>query len=273
MKYSRDAMESDSIQDELLAKEMIANERRAIETVATEIVALLKERAEHQMDAEEPRFLECRRILLDSSYLGSETREFLQKHRTLQRFWELTARNHKSYAERRALVDVAFEGTFARLDGLVETSPLVEIDEGALQALEMVEAERIWKRARKRINDDKDAQGSLTLSRSLLESVCKQILTAHNGTFSNNDTTANLCKRALACVLPENTAGSEHFKVFARTIGNLVEHIALYRTEESDAHGSPEVSAVQLYQATYAVNLAGSTAMFLIECYQSRELA
>jgi hypothetical protein len=52
---------------------------------------------------------------------------------------------------------------------------------------------------------------------------------------------------------------------------NMVEHIALYRAEESDAHGSASEKAVETHQAAYAVNLAGSTAIFLVECYREAQ--
>ncbi len=250
--------------------EGFASERDRIDAYVHEAVNLLKQRVEGRMDAEEPRFADLRKELLASSYLGQEGREFLTRHRSLQQFWDRTASKHASYKERRSVVDDAFESTIARLEqGPVS---IVDVDEDALHSLDMAEASNILAKAKRRL-DDGDADGALTLTRTLLESVCKKILDFFGEGYSGGDTAQSLCKRAMAHVVPGAIRSREHFQHFARSTLNIVEHISLYRAEQSDAHGTALEKEIDDHQAAYALNLAGSIAIFLIECYATARQA
>ncbi len=231
-----------------------------------ETISLLKERAEHRMDDREAEFSAARSILISSPLLAQDARAFLARHRTLQQFWDRTASRYSRYRERREIVDQAFESTLARMEQ-GESSSLVELDEDVLHELDMSEALRLWEKAKRRLEDDTD--GALTLTRTLLETVCKKILEAFGEAYGRGDAAQNLCRRALYHVLPAEVAGREHFRQFTRSVLNIVERISLYRAEESDAHGSAAVRAIERFEASYAVDLAGSTSLFLIECYRA----
>lgn len=251
-------------------QEGFASERDRIDAYLTEAISLLKQRAEGRMESEEPRFAELRRELLGSSFLAQDARDFLTRHRTLQQLWDRTLSQHRSYRERREVIDTAFESTIARLEQ--GGSTLVELDENSLHDLNMGEARRLWDKATRRLIEDDDADGALTLTRTLLETVCKKILDAFGATYSSGDTAQNLCKRALDLVVPASVRGREHFRQFNRSTLNIVENISLYRAEQSDAHGTALDKDIETHQAAYAVNLAGSTAIFLIECYRTTRI-
>lgn len=248
-------------------EEGFASEHARIDAYLTEITDLMKQRARGRMDSEEPRYAELRKELLASGYLASEAKVILTRHRTLQNLWTRTLSEVSSYRGREDIVDAAFETTLTRMEQ--GSSPLVAIDDDLLHELDMDEAGRLWSKAVRRLQEDDDADGALTLTRTLLESVCKKILDAYGETYSGGDTTQNLCKRCLALIIPESTSGLEHFKHFTRSILNIVEHISLYRATQSDAHGSSLEKEIETHQAAYAVNMAGSTALFLIECYRT----
>jgi len=242
------------------------SEADRIDAYVTEAISLLKQRAEGRMDEEEPRFAELRKELLASSYLGQEARDFFTRHRSLQQFWDRTASQYSTYRERRAIVDSVFESTILRLEQ--GTASFVEVDQDVLHGLDMTEASNILAKAKRRL-DDGDIDGALTLTRTLLESVCKKILDSFGEPYSSGDTAQHLCKRALSLVVPESVRGREHFQHFTRSTLNIVEHISLYRAEQSDAHGTALEKEIDDHQAAFALNLAGSTALFLIECYAS----
>mgnify|MGYP001162074927 CR=1 FL=1 len=241
-------------------------DRLRFDNALSEAMRLLKERSEHRMDDREEEFAAARSILIGSPLLAQDARAFLTRHRTLQQFWDRAASRYTHYRERREIVDLAFESTLARMEHGEPTS-LVELDEDVLHDLDMSEALRLWEKAKNRLEGDAD--GALTLTRTLLETVCKKILDAFGEAYGGGDTAQNLCRRALSLVLPIEVAGREHFRQFTRSVLNIVEHISLYRAEESDAHGSAALRAIERFEAAYAVDLAGSTSLFLIECYRA----
>jgi len=245
--------------------EGFVSESDRIEAYISEVMQLLKQRSEGRMDNEEPRFAELRKELLKSPHLAPDAQDFFKHHRSLQQFWERKASQYGTWKERRQLVDDIFETTLARME---QSSGSAIVDVDVLHGLDMTEASNILAKAKKRLEDG-DADGALTLTRTLVESVCKKILDSFGEPYTGGDTAQHLCKCALTLVIPAAARGREHFKQFARSALNIVEHISLYRAEESDAHGSADEKEIGAHQATYAVNLAGSTALFLIECYRA----
>ena len=240
------------------------------DSVLTEVMSLAKLRAKGRMDDDEPLFRRFRSRLLLSPYLAAEGREFLARHRTLQQIWDRTLSRVPSYRERRQLVDDAFDSTLRRMED--RDIGVIAIDPDVLTELDMDEANRIWTRARARLEQQPpDAEGAVTLARALLESVAKRILDHYGGAYSATDTPANLCRRALGHVVPPEMLGLEHFRRFTQSSANIIEHVGLYRGDAGDAHGSPLAREVARHEASYAVNLAGSTAVFLVECFRSSQ--
>jgi hypothetical protein len=246
-----------------------ASERDWIEAQVKEAMGLLKTRAVRPLyEDDEDIYTRIRRTIMDSAYSASDAKDFLKRHRSLQRFWETTASKVSTYKERREIVDSAFELTLQRLDGTAEASVLIDLDDDTLHALDMAEVTRLWDKATKRL-DSGDVDGALTLSKTLLETTCKRILAIFGQPHSGADRTQELFKRSLALVLPPSAKGQEHFKHLTRSSLNIVEQIARYRNEQSDAHGSATTKTLEAHEAAYALNLAGSSTQFLIQCYNS----
>jgi hypothetical protein len=100
----------------------------------------------------------------------------------------------------------------------------------------MTRAKTIWRRATERLQDEPD--GAVTLTPTLLETVCKKILSETGEEFGAQAKLSHLCRRALSVVLPSTATARNNFP----------------------------------NHAEYAVSLAGATVVFLVECYRTTKI-
>ena len=128
----------------------------------------------------------------------------------------------------------------------------------------------IWTRALER--RERDTEGAITLARTLLEQVCKQIIEEAGETYDEKDELPKLY-RATATIL--NLAPDQHTEeTFKRILGScqsVVEGLGTMRNKLSDAHGRGKRPVKpKPRHAALAVNLAGAMATFLIETWIDR---
>jgi predicted transcriptional regulator len=123
---------------------------------------------------------------------------------------------------------------------------------------------KVWQGAlERRITDP---EGAITLSRTLLESVCKHILDDLNISYDDGMELPKLY-RLLATAL--NLAPAQHteqiFKQILTGCVSIVEGLGALRNKVSDAHGRGRKNVRPAARhAELAVNLAGSLATFLV---------
>lgn len=118
-----------------------------------------------------------------------------------------------------------------------------------------------------------DPRAAITSARTLLEDVCKWILTEAGEEFPDDDDLPGFYKR-LAAVL--NLAPDQHTeKVFKQILGScqsIVESLGAIRNKLGDAHSQgPKRARPQPRHAELAVNLAGTMATFLISTWEARQ--
>jgi hypothetical protein len=117
-----------------------------------------------------------------------------------------------------------------------------------------------------------DPEGAITLARTMLESVCKCVLDEHG--LSYDDTTDMPKLGAQACRMLRLSPADYSEDIFKRILGacmTVVEGIAALRNRHGDAHGrGVRVLRPAVRHAELAVNLAGSTATFLISTLEAR---
>lgn len=169
---------------------------------------------------------------------------------------------HSSLHATQALAEMAFELKQAQEDPMALSGPSDDL----LNSLDVRKAKRLWHNAKERLNAD--PEGAITLTRSLLESVAKTILKSV-GEPSAGLELAPLCRRAILSVLPQSVVGRENFSKFAQSAANLVENVRGYRNVAGDAHGPIDDAEIERHHAEYAVSLAGATANFMLECYET----
>jgi len=134
------------------------------------------------------------------------------------------------------------------------------------------EIHKIWSNALSR--QDNDPEGAITLSRSMVESVCKHILDDRNISYNSKNIELSELYKLTATEL--NLAPEQHDeKIFKQILGGcsaIVNGLGLLRNNLGDAHG-PGRNKIKpkARHASLAVNLSGSMCLFLIETHKENK--
>jgi hypothetical protein len=217
----------------------------------------------------EREFAELRQEVVNNDRVKDLLPRFLRTSRSLDQFWGYIGQKYGKYAERRNHI---WEG-FAEVLEALENNYTSPADSGVTDALERFDSEsvhQLWSKALERRQND--PEGAITLARTLLESVCKQIIEEQGVAIKGNPDLPKLYSSAATAL---NIAPSQHSeKLFKRILGgctSVVEGLGALRNELSDAHGKGKMSVKPAPRhAELAVNLAGSMATFLIATHEAR---
>ena len=120
-----------------------------------------------------------------------------------------------------------------------------------------------------------DPPGAITLARTLLEDVCKWILTeAEDTTWKDNDDLPVLYRKlAKNLKLAPDDHTEEIFKSILGNCQSVVTSLGALRNKLGDAHSpGPKRARPLSRHAELAVNLSGTMATFLVSTWQSRKL-
>lgn len=157
------------------------------------------------------------------------------------------------------------------LRGKVETSPSDAEIQKILSNIDVPHIKSAWEKAIDRRVEDPD--GALTAARTLIETVCKHILTELNIEFSENDDINKLY--SLTSEALEISTSQNIDKQFKRVFGNInaiVSGVAFFRNKLGDAHGQVEKNELLINElGELSVNLAGSICIFLIKAFGKKK--
>lgn len=157
------------------------------------------------------------------------------------------------------------------LRGKTESSPSDAEIQKILTNVDVPHIKSAWEKAIERRLKDPD--GALTSARTLIETVCKHILTNLNIEFSENgdiNQLYSLTSKALE-ISPSQNIDKESKKVFGN-INAIVSGVAFFRNKLGDAHGQNEKNELLLNELSeLSVNLAGSICIFLIKAYEKKK--
>lgn len=157
------------------------------------------------------------------------------------------------------------------LRGKTESSPSDAEIQKILTNVDIPHIKSAWEKAIDRRLNDPD--GALTAARTLIETVCKHILTKLNIEFSENDDINNLyslTSKALEISASQNI-DKESKKVFGN-INAIVSGVAFFRNKLGDAHGQNGENELLLNELSeLSVNLAGSICIFLIKAFEKKK--
>jgi hypothetical protein len=153
---------------------------------------------------------------------------------------------------------------------LRQDAPLDDLVTTGTEALDSASVSASWTKAISRRSTD--PEGAITAARSLLESTCKTILDDRDVPYAQRDELPALYK-AVQGVL--NLSPSDHteqqFKAILGACTTVVKELGSLRNRISDAHADGRVNYRPAERhATFAVNLAGSMALFLMETHEAR---
>jgi Abortive infection C-terminus len=140
----------------------------------------------------------------------------------------------------------------------VETAP--SVDE-LFENSGLYDVQRLWTKAKARIQHDPD--GAITASRTMLESLCKIMISEQGGSYTNKEELPALYKKAVMGIqLASSSQTEEEYKRLGGACSSIVNSLCCIRNREGDSHVAVHVA--KPVHAKFSVNLAGSLATFLI---------
>jgi len=196
---------------------------------------------------------------------------FVRTSRDLNQFWQFIKHQFGTYAERREFIYKAFTPL---LDYLEESqdSPANEQISNSLKEFSESGVSVVWQRAMERRTDD--PEGAITAAKSLLETVCKHILDDCNIEYDDKNIELHALYKKTAEQLHLAPEAHTHdlFKRILGSVSGVVSGLGQVRNEMGDAHGKGKVFIKpQQRHAEFVVNLAGATALFLVETYKQHK--
>lgn len=223
-------------------------------------------------DANENHYAQIRRTLMSNPNYSELLPRWVKTNRNLDQFWQFIKNKYPSYAERRTYLYEELNPLLEYLEGNQTLPAAKSIDE----ILSNFDADGIhfaWQKALER--KSQDPEGAITISRSILESVCKHILHGLNVEFNETNIELSELYRITASKL--NLSPDQHSeKVFKQILGGcsgIINGLGALRNKHGDAHGSgPKATKPKTRHAELAVNLAGTMAIFLIQTYEANKI-
>lgn len=195
--------------------------------------------------------------------------KFVRTCRNLGEFWGFIKEVDGTYAGRRRHLAEVFDPllTFFEQPSLV---PSDELTGAAIGRLDNDYIVALWHKALERRTSD--AEGAITLARTLLEATCKHVLHAAGVSF---DDKADLPKLYFLCAKELNLAPAQHTEdIFKQILGgcqSVVQGLGSLRSKLGDAHaqGAKRVKPSARH-AELAVNLSGAMATFILATWEHR---
>jgi hypothetical protein len=216
-------------------------------------------------------YLLMRQMLISNPNYAELLPRWVKTNRNLDQFWQYIKNKFPTYAERRQFLYDEINPLLEYLENK-QTLPAAKSIDEVLSKFDSDGIHFAWKKALER--KVRDPEGAITISRSILESVCKHILHAKNIDF--NKTNIELSELYKLTAKELNLSPDQHSeKTFKQILGGcsgIVNGLGSLRNKHGDAHGSsPRAVKPKPRHAELAVNLAGTMALFLISTFKSIE--
>jgi hypothetical protein len=189
----------------------------------------------------------------------------------LDQFWQFIKYEYSTYAERRQFIWGAFNPILEYLEAGV-THPAQKTINEVLESFDADSIHYAWSIALER--KASDPEGAITISRTILESVCKHILDEEGVDYdAGSIELSELYKRtAQKLNMAPEQHGEQIFKQILGGCSGIVSGLGALRNKFGDAHGKGKrVVKPHARHAELAVNLAGAMAQFLVSTYESRK--
>ena len=218
---------------------------------------------------DEAEYARLRQVVLANPALEPLAPRFLRTCRSLGQFWQFIKNKYGKYAERREYIWAEFRPMLELLErgGASPADQLVSV---TIEKFDSSHVQSAWAKALDRRSSD--AEGAITMARTLLESVCKHILEEANVAYEESPDISKLYKQTAEHL---KLAPSQHTEqVFKQILGGctaVVEGLGALRNRLSDSHGKGRVGVKPAARhAELAVNLAGALAVYLLSTWEAR---
>ncbi|HJE03034.1 MAG TPA: abortive infection family protein, partial [Aliarcobacter thereius] len=187
---------------------------------------------------------------------------WVKTNRDIGQFWSFIKLKFGTYAERREFLRKEFSPLldFLEFNNISPLDKQIQFDE--------IYIHEQWEKAIKRKSDD--PEGAITIARTLVESVLKNILSKQNISFSNSADLSELYKEVAKLL---NLAPEQHQEaIFKQILGGssaIVNGLGQMRNKLGDSHGTDGLKVKPKERhSELAVNLAGSMAIFLFKTFK-----
>ena len=219
---------------------------------------------------DDPDYKLLRRYFIEKPELSEVIPSFIRTSRDTPQFWSFIKNKLRTYQERREFIWSEFAPLMDLLEGKDFKPSDLAISDG-LKSFNEDGIHAIWSKALERRKTD--PEGAITMARTLMESVCKHILDSSDVVYEKDKIELPDLYKLTSKEL--NIAPSQHtediFKQILGGVSSVVNGLGALRNRLGDAHGKgkAQIRPAQRH-AQLAVNLAGATALFLIETWQSK---
>ena len=212
----------------------------------------------------ELEYKQLRNELLTDQSLTARLPRFVRTCSDLKQFWAFIKQQSDTYQGRRDYLSEQFKPLLSTTHGIPHDTSIAE----TLTALNSDYVHEAWRDASVRRLDDPD--GAITSARTLLETVCKHILDEMQVKYEDNVKLPKLYKFTAEALQLAPSQQTE--PVLRQVLGGctaVVEGIGAMRNALGDAHGKGKLcTKPEARHAELAVNLAGASAIFLIETWE-----
>ncbi len=233
---------------------------------------LLVSRAKGRASQDE-KYLELCQYFFDNSEMKKKLPAFLEDTSGLDSFWDYIQGEFPHYEERTKFIRAEFEPLLDYCKNITSVPSDSRIS-ASLKSFDEAGVHVAWKKALARRTDD--PEGAITAARTLLETVCKRILSEREVVYDSGKVTLHILYSLTAkeLNLHPNQHNEEIFKKILGGCSAIVSGLGELRNKLGDAHAenemlsNPSARPVPRH-AEFAVNLAGSVALFLVETYKN----
>lgn len=220
--------------------------------------------------ADDRDYKALRQLFIENKATSEFLPKFVRTNRDLSQFWGFIKYEYGKYQERRDFIWAEFAPLFEFLEGKNRKPADPTITDG-LKNFDEDGVHSVWMKALERRSID--PEGAITASRTLLESVCKHILDGKGIEYDKQRIELPELYKITSKEL--NISPSQHteeiFKQILGGVTSVVIGLGSLRNRLGDAHGQGKAPVKPAARhAQLAVNLAGATALFLIETWLSR---
>lgn len=212
-----------------------------------------------------------RNEILGHPSIGNMAPRWIRNNRELSQFWQFIKAKFSTYEERRQYI----WDTFNPILEYLETEGSLPAQKSIEETLKSFNSESVhfaWNKALERKSSD--PEGAITISRTIIESVCKHILDERFIEYNSSNIDLSELYKLTAKEL--NLSPDQHNEpIFKQILGGcsgIVNGLGTLRNKLGDAHGKGRLPVKpKARHAELAVNLAGSMALFLISTHQASE--
>jgi hypothetical protein len=216
-------------------------------------------------------YVNLRKYFLDNPVTKELLPSWVRTNRTLNQFWQFIKYKFGTYLERRSFI-------WEEMNPLLEfceskqTFPAEKAISDVLEKIDDDSIHHAWQKALERKGSD--PKGAITISRTILESVCKHILDDLDISYNSNNIELSELYKKTANEL--NLSPSQHTEdIFKQILGGcsgIINGLGSLRNKLGDAHGKGKVNVKPASRhAELAVNLSGAMALFLLETFKARK--